>query len=117
MSFGIFNTIAAIFIENTLAAARVNTVMQKRQRLLDRSVFSQKAAELVQFVWGVHKVRAQAKREDSPEARMHLLNSLEPMTEEDLLDAANLQITPVFFDYLLGFREFKTILEELDISE
>eukprot|EP00429_Kryptoperidinium_foliaceum_P075181 CAMPEP_0176216134 /NCGR_PEP_ID=MMETSP0121_2-20121125/17037_1 /TAXON_ID=160619 /ORGANISM="Kryptoperidinium foliaceum, Strain CCMP 1326" /LENGTH=180 /DNA_ID=CAMNT_0017555257 /DNA_START=163 /DNA_END=702 /DNA_ORIENTATION=+ len=118
MSFGMYNTIAAIFVENTLAAARCNTVLQKRQRLLDRKIFSEKAAELIQFMWGVHKARREDPRENlDAHERVALLKGLEPMEEGELQEAANLQITPSFFDFLLQFREFKVILEELDVSD
>merc|ERR1719330_1950493 len=38
--FGLFNVIVAIYVENTVAAAKFNEVRQKRNRLRDQSVFT-----------------------------------------------------------------------------
>jgi len=47
MSFGLFNVIVAIFVENVLAGAKTNDQIMKRQRLRDQSFFAGKMMNLL----------------------------------------------------------------------
>merc|ERR1719330_1196403 len=51
MNFGLFNVIAALYVENIVAAAKFNSLHQKRQRLLDSEMFARKTKTLVEFIW------------------------------------------------------------------
>lgn len=120
MSVGLFNVIAAIFVENTLAAARFNNTVQKRQRLLDTQMFAEKAAELVRFVWSVHihKLCDPAWDDLATSTGQRSLHDLiVPMSDGDIDEATALQITPDLFAFLRTFKEFKAVLEDLDISD
>lgn len=120
MTFGLFNVIAAIFVENTLAAAKSNSVLNKRQRLLDTQMFAEKASELVQFVWSVHHLRMEDPDWDVPgttTSERCLQQRLRRMSERDIDEASVLHITPEFFAFLRTFREFKRLLGDLDIAD
>jgi len=120
MTFGLFNVIAAIFVENTLAAAKFNTVLHKRQRLLDRQMFAEKAAALIHFVWSVHMRRSQDPEWDvagSTVSERRLDERIDHLTERDIDTAGDLHISPEFFTFLRTFSEFKRLLEDLDIAD
>merc|ERR1712232_484007 len=101
MTFGLFNVIVALYVENTVEAAKFSSLSQKRKRLLDDQFFAEKATELVEFVWRVHR---QEKRRVSIQ-----------MTDCEALQQLN--ITPDLFETLRSFREFQNILNDLDISD
>lgn len=90
MSVGLFNVIAAIFVENTLAAAKFNDTIQKRQRLLDTQMFAEKAAELVRLVWSVHVQRLCDPSWDAHEmtkSQRSLRDLIVPMSDADIDEA------------------------------
>jgi len=116
MSVGIFNVIAAIFVENTLAAAKFNSTLQKRQRLLNQQFFSEKVAKLVRIVWTAHVQGIEAQA-DCMVSALSMQSKLMQMTETDVQEASRLQITPEVFAQLCSIREFRTTLEELDIND
>lgn len=51
MTFGLFNVIVAIYVENTLAAAKSNELKIKEGRLRDFEVFKSKALELAMLIY------------------------------------------------------------------
>jgi len=101
MTFGLFNVIVAIYVENAVAAAKFNDLRQKQIRLTDQRMFAQKALELVELIWQRH--------EDND--RGCSISELSP------LEAAQVQITPDLFDELRRCKEFKEILKYLDIAD
>mmetsp|Transcript_5820 Transcript_5820/g.16845 ORF Transcript_5820/g.16845 Transcript_5820/m.16845 type:complete len:206 (+) Transcript_5820:2-619(+) len=113
MSFGLANVIAAIFVENTLAAAKHNGVIAKRRRLLDMDMFTDAAGSLVRFIWHTHE---QIQKGETPEL-LDIEVKGRALSQAEVERAAVLQITPEFFKTLCSFWEFKHIMEELDISE
>merc|ERR1712186_129493 len=52
-TIGLLNVILAIFVENTLDAARYNGLVLKRQRLRDEAMVSAKVEELVLLICSV----------------------------------------------------------------
>jgi len=50
MTFGFFNVIVGLWVENTLHAAKMNDVVRRRQRLADKAYLSKKMAELVSLI-------------------------------------------------------------------
>jgi len=113
----IFNVIAAIFVENTLAAAKSNHALQKRQRLQDKRFFAIKAAKLIRFVWNLHSQTPDTVRNVLEDEANGLWDGEFSMTQEAIEEAACLQITPDFFDFLCSFQDFKALLEDLDIAD
>jgi len=100
MTFGLFNVIVAIYVENTVAAAKFNDTRQKQNRLTDRKMFTAKTLELMEFIWKKHESNV-----------THTSIARMPLHE-----VAEIQITPAFFDDLRVCREFKEILRALDIA-
>lgn len=50
VTFGLFNVIVAIFVENVVAAARTNETLVKRQRSRDKLFFANKMTQLVELI-------------------------------------------------------------------
>merc|ERR1711920_542764 len=51
MNFGLFNVIVAIYVDNTVAAAKTNEYLKRKKRLMDTEYFTQKLKEVVEFVF------------------------------------------------------------------
>jgi len=112
MYFGLFNVIAALYVENTMAAAKYNSLHQKKQRLLE-NMFASKIKELVEFVWRLHATRELRK---TPEYHESVL-SRQSITSSDICDVSEIEISLEFFQELRTFREFHVILRSLDVSD
>jgi len=100
MTFGLFNVIVAIFVENTLAAAKYNDARQKRQRLMDQHMFTERAVALVEFIWRTH-----TGEQDTA------------MTRAEYELASQMELTPEFFEELRHYKEFQEILRGLDVAD
>lgn len=100
MTFGLFNVIVAIYVENTVSAAKFNDISVKRQRLRDREFFEEKAEELLKMIWRFHCARN--------------LGTAEAFDEEQ---ANRLCLTQDFFDDLILQPSFVDLLRDLDISD
>eukprot|EP00928_Gymnodinium_smaydae_P064988 TRINITY_DN4819_c0_g1_i1.p1 TRINITY_DN4819_c0_g1~~TRINITY_DN4819_c0_g1_i1.p1 ORF type:complete len:724 (-),score=129.42 TRINITY_DN4819_c0_g1_i1:37-1908(-) len=98
MTFGLFNVIVAIYVDNTLEAARHNELHVQRSRLRDTQFFQQKASELVRLIWFLHE---SGSDEDPPDHSA-------PFT---------LEMTPQFFEMLTSKKEVQQILSDLDIAD
>eukprot|EP00927_Polykrikos_kofoidii_P048267 TRINITY_DN4248_c0_g1_i4.p1 TRINITY_DN4248_c0_g1~~TRINITY_DN4248_c0_g1_i4.p1 ORF type:complete len:645 (-),score=100.21 TRINITY_DN4248_c0_g1_i4:36-1895(-) len=92
MNFGLFNVIVAIFVENTLAAAKHNEISIRRQRLQDDEIFEEKTRDLLDLVESLRKAR-----EPEGSTSTHISMSL--------------------FDELCEHSTFRDILAELDVAE
>mmetsp|Transcript_82520 Transcript_82520/g.231429 ORF Transcript_82520/g.231429 Transcript_82520/m.231429 type:complete len:665 (+) Transcript_82520:100-2094(+) len=65
MSFGLFNVIVAIFVENVLAGAKTNDQIMKRQRLRDQSFFAGKMMDLLSVLLRTRRAHDTQDGEDS----------------------------------------------------
>eukprot|EP00927_Polykrikos_kofoidii_P048265 TRINITY_DN4248_c0_g1_i2.p1 TRINITY_DN4248_c0_g1~~TRINITY_DN4248_c0_g1_i2.p1 ORF type:complete len:628 (-),score=92.40 TRINITY_DN4248_c0_g1_i2:51-1859(-) len=90
MNFGLFNVIVAIFVENTLAAAKHNEISLRRQRLKDNEMFAERTRDLLDLVETLRKAR---EIEGSTDISWSLFNEL---CEHD---------------------RFRDILSDLDVAE
>jgi len=111
MTFGLYNVIMAIYVENIVAAAKYNDLHQKRQRFLDAQVFAEKVIKLVDFICRVHKTYEVNEASAEVEQSSNNSNSI------DLDQVSAIEITPEFFDLLRSFREFQDLLNDLDIAD
>jgi len=102
MMFGLSNVIIAIYVENTVAAAKFNELRQKQNRLTDMQVFRERAFELCDFIWNKHPDNAIAKV---------------PLEELTLVESTAIKLTPDFFAKLRQERHFAEILRDLDIAD
>lgn len=101
MTFGLFNVIVAIYVENIVAAAKFNDAHSKRQRLRDAELFTEKITQLVEFIWRKHLSRAEVFGE----------------TQCPVDEVAQLEITPDFLVDLRSHAEFQEILGDLDVAD
>jgi len=101
MTFGLFNVIVAIYVENTVAAAKYNELRQKQMRLTDQQMFVNKSAHLIKFIL------RHCRGEDGKKTRPDTLVS----------DAMSVHITPEIFEDLLAEPRFQQILRDLDIAD
>jgi len=104
MMFGLFNVIAASYVENMIAAAKYNELVQKHNRLQDAEMFNSKIQQLLALV---HSVTSKKKRDGD-------VSQVEPYNMDELMHQ---HITPDLFGELCNSARFTTILEELDVSE
>eukprot|EP00927_Polykrikos_kofoidii_P021102 TRINITY_DN20098_c0_g3_i1.p1 TRINITY_DN20098_c0_g3~~TRINITY_DN20098_c0_g3_i1.p1 ORF type:complete len:642 (-),score=93.87 TRINITY_DN20098_c0_g3_i1:26-1951(-) len=96
MTFGLFNVIVAIYVENTVASAKYNEMVLKHRRLQNEEMFSVKSKELLELVASIRKSTASGD------------------TSVDLL---SWQISAEHFQELCEIPRFRDILAELDIAE
>merc|ERR1719350_2766518 len=99
MMFGLCNVITALYVENTVAAAKYNSLHQKRQRLLDAQMFADRTKELVEFVWRI----AGSERESQTSSGRGSIST----ADVDMLHS--IQITPDWFNHLRSFKEFQEL--------
>jgi len=110
MTFGLFNVIASIFVDNILEAAKFNELRQKQERLTNQKMFAEKALSLVDLI-----VREQEKQGLlPPEIDPEVIGTAALHEMDDLL---RIQLTPDFFEELRSLNEFQEILRDLDISD
>lgn len=102
MTFGLFNVIVAIYVENTVAAAKFNDTHQKRQRVMDQHMFVVKVRRLVEFVVRLHR-------------KLYGRDSLGSAVNEE--DVWSFEITPEYFETLRSYKEFQEILRDLDVAD
>jgi len=102
MTFGLFNVIVAIYVENTVSAARFNDLFVKRERLRDRKYFENKAQALLKMIWNSYY-------KNDPE--------MEEVEAFNLEAAGKLNLSQEFFEELCAKHDFVDILRDLDISE
>jgi len=106
MTFGLFNVIVAIYVENIVSAAKYNELSLKRKRLQDNSFFCQKAEELIRYVWLHHQVYMGTA--------MTINDALQEWDQKSVM---GMKITRQFFEELLKQQKFKDLLGELDIAD
>eukprot|EP00420_Gonyaulax_spinifera_P013589 CAMPEP_0197932720 /NCGR_PEP_ID=MMETSP1439-20131203/109036_1 /TAXON_ID=66791 /ORGANISM="Gonyaulax spinifera, Strain CCMP409" /LENGTH=315 /DNA_ID=CAMNT_0043555519 /DNA_START=101 /DNA_END=1045 /DNA_ORIENTATION=- len=104
ITFGLFNIIVAIFVENIVAAARFNDTHLKRQRLMDTRMFTDRVSQLVEFVCTMHKCRFSSEHSHTD-------------GESGPMEVTRLEITPEFFHELRGTHQFQEILRDLDVAD
>mmetsp|Transcript_94764 Transcript_94764/g.267538 ORF Transcript_94764/g.267538 Transcript_94764/m.267538 type:complete len:192 (+) Transcript_94764:2-577(+) len=106
-----FNVIAAIYVENTIAAAKFNELLQKHSRLQDEEMFNSKIQQLLVLVHGI--VTQQERKIRTKKVSRY-------SRRDDALKIGELmqmQITPELFAVLCDNARFSDILAELDVSK
>jgi hypothetical protein len=101
MIFGLFNVIIAIYVENTVAAAKCNEMKIKEIRLHDERMFKEKALEMALIIHSFKEGVAVGEME-SESLDLDNLYSIE-ITHDEFLEICN-------------DRAFCDVLSELDIS-
>merc|ERR1719247_3146949 len=109
MSFGLFNVIVAIYVENTVAAAKYNDQKIKEQRLRDEEAFKQKSLELAMLAFSL-KNGTDTGMGHSP------TGTTIPDHNLDLDAIYAMQITQEGFVELCKNPGFSELLADLDIA-
>lgn len=112
MIFGLFNIIIAIYVENTVAAAKCNGMVMKRRRLMDQRMFTDKITELVRFA-----CHSYYRESSDPKTDMLFTKVKSRASNLSLLQDMSMDITPALFDKLRRHQKFRDILCDLDISD
>jgi hypothetical protein len=115
MTFGLFNVIVAIFVENTVAAAKYNDLHLKRQRLLDHQNFCRKACELVEIIWRV-LLDKQPPEFETIRYQAEALGEF-PSAQEIVEQIGGFEISHEFFQMLGHDHLFGELLRDLDIAQ
>jgi len=101
MKFGLYNVIIAIFVEQTVEAAKHNEIYQKRARLTDEIMFHEKSLEMAELAYSLKK-------------DVNLEEVAYNLTIEEI---NNLELTKEEFEALCRHKDFKDLLSSLDVSE
>lgn len=105
MTFGLFNVIVAIFVENVLAGAKTNDQLMRRQRLRDQNFWGTKMLEMSALICDINR-------------RMQGRMSTRAATPQNVFsEAQSIQITPALFERLRSTSAFCDILKDLDVCE
>merc|ERR1712176_1349241 len=112
--FGLFNVIAAIYVDNVMAAAKSDEQRLRKQRLSDEDFFNQKIFDLIQVVWDVHlKAR---KEEGLPTLRTSGVSMLDQVAVT-LKRMENMDVTAELFNKVLLDPRAQRVLEDLEVAE
>jgi len=122
MTFGLFNVIVAIFVENVIAGAKSNDHVKKQTRLRDRMLFLDKTAELVEIIAEEHAAMSCNSCEFGGDGtkfgRERQKNLRGIHRRESLLKGIrDLGLTQRLFESLRKQERFQTVLLDLDIAE
>jgi len=117
-TFGLFNVIAAIYVENTVAASKYNELTRKRDRIQNERMLAELTKSLVEAVLRVGE--KQGLMNDADQSQ----NAPSESTGSDIQDeiealvtkAAQVQITKEWWSFLELDPGFAELLSELDIA-
>jgi len=101
MTFGLFNVIVAIYVENTVSAAKFDDARKKQMRLQNQEMFEEKSLELAMLAWSF-KTKSD-------------LSKLDP-GRIDLEELYDMEITEEEFQSMCQYHGFSELLLELDIA-
>jgi len=121
MTFGLFNVIIAIFIENVLAGAKANDQLLKRHRLRDMQFFAQKMTELVSVIMQVtqdEKQRDNIRESIVMDEGLLSVDGVMPKSPEKMLQAASeIEITPEIFEEVRQREGVAEIFSDLALAD
>lgn len=106
MTLGLFNVIAAIFVENVVIGAKTNERLLRQQRLRDKAFYAGKIFELVELI--VEAGKEHSRGTNKPRA----------LTVSQIIEQGKeLKLTPVIFERLRHNSRFTEILSDLDVAD
>jgi len=112
MSFGLFNVIVAMFVENVVRAAKAKQVAQRRERLRDKMYFAKKISELLVVILDYHDFKS--SKDDFGHTNSTGKN---PQIQDIFELAAELEIDRSAFERMRMDPRAQKILDELDIAD
>eukprot|EP00928_Gymnodinium_smaydae_P041461 TRINITY_DN28057_c0_g1_i2.p1 TRINITY_DN28057_c0_g1~~TRINITY_DN28057_c0_g1_i2.p1 ORF type:complete len:312 (-),score=60.27 TRINITY_DN28057_c0_g1_i2:57-893(-) len=125
MSFGLFNVIGAMFVENVVETCKARDKTNRKERLRDPVYFAQKMAELLEVVLKVCSCESEEEMrrcvsEALPGAVSRTSRSKGETTvdEHDIFArAAGVSITPERFTFLRELDCVQRLLDQLDVAD
>eukprot|EP00928_Gymnodinium_smaydae_P001156 TRINITY_DN10423_c0_g4_i1.p1 TRINITY_DN10423_c0_g4~~TRINITY_DN10423_c0_g4_i1.p1 ORF type:complete len:297 (-),score=29.73 TRINITY_DN10423_c0_g4_i1:175-1065(-) len=117
MSFGLYNVIVAMFVENVVEVSKERERMTRKDRLRDQVFFGRKMAELLHVVYDVYKGFTTKDRDSADSAFSIRSRSLSSSDPEIFAIAADMQLTPTMFGLIRELPEVQKIFYELDLAD
>jgi len=120
MTFGLFNVIIAMYVENTVAAAKYNDIHKKQERLKDQQMLAAKVRELVLLVTQMQTEEGVGTKMSDPRTskRQSGMHSGSRGSNVDIVKLAqDVEITHEFFERLRHERAFRNLLNDLDVAD
>jgi len=113
MSFGLFNVIVAMFVENVVQAAKAKEVQNRKERLRDKVFFAKKMSELLKIVVEY----AQNDEAAAPSVENCDIDQSVASVRDVFEQAADLEISKLIFEQVREDSRARRILDELDIAD
>lgn len=115
MTMGLFNVIAAIFVENVVAGAKTSDQLVKRQRMRDKAFFAGKIYDLLKVI--VHVEHSQSECSSGRRKKSAWAAATGQSDEEDIVSQVReVQITADFFERLQDQPQFCDIMGDLNVA-
>jgi len=107
MSFGLFNVIVAMFVENVVTAAKSKNMQARKERLRDKVYFAKKMDKLLKIICEIYDKRSGAE------------DDFDPRSDSDgwLARQRWMEITPEFFNEFRYEARVQKIFDELDLAD
>jgi len=117
MTFGLFNVIMAMFVDNVVETAKIRDRQARKWRLRNDAYFASKVSELLSVVVEYSKSRLTGSQDTGSVSISKFPDSMS-LAEVDVLKLpAEMEITPEVFDKLRSDPKVCTIFDELDIAD
>eukprot|EP00927_Polykrikos_kofoidii_P080378 TRINITY_DN7724_c0_g1_i2.p1 TRINITY_DN7724_c0_g1~~TRINITY_DN7724_c0_g1_i2.p1 ORF type:complete len:649 (-),score=109.52 TRINITY_DN7724_c0_g1_i2:111-2057(-) len=104
MTFGLFNVIISIYVENTVEAANFNVRHHKRLRLRDEEFLQQTIERLITMLWRKHCEHQGTDEDECPLGDLRTAVSKVALSRQ-------------MFDEVMADEEFHNILQDMDIAD
>jgi len=111
ITFGLFNLIMAIFVDNALTDAKRQERAEKLRRLKDRALQKEATAKLLELLWGYVLEEQAAQNKDNN------ANAVDGLASAGIQQMRNVSVTKGVFQTFLSDREVIQNLERLDVPE
>lgn len=113
VKLGLFYTLAAVYVEQMVASAKLESQAGLRKRLLDEENFASQVMRLVELVTLVHADRQKNLAQEPPTVAGQTATAVNDQHQP--VDT-QITITPQLFNELRSHEEFHEILGALDVS-
>jgi len=119
--FGVFNLIAAVFVENTLEHAKYNDQKQRQMKYSEHVQVAQSLQNLVMEICissGAAKAKQQAHNENSQGLMKYYRKNRSTVSnaQEKLENYMNTKVSKHVFDIVMLDRDVQQMMDDLDVS-
>uniref|UniRef100_A0A7S2IN36 EF-hand domain-containing protein n=1 Tax=Zooxanthella nutricula TaxID=1333877 RepID=A0A7S2IN36_9DINO len=118
MTFGLFNVIMAMFVDNVVETGKARERQARKWRLRNDAYFASKISELLSIVMQYSEPHEQCRPGSDPPS-LKKLRSLKNSTDVDVFELIpdGMQITPEVFAKLRSDPQVCAIFDDLDIAD